>query len=467
MNLISKIFGARSPSTVPAQMVYLSPGESMSLRAALETIASSTDQEFVARCISHYSGYVREAAIARAVELGGSSSLDSITKRVNDWVPEVRRAAMNALLTLLATVPAEHFVSIIPRLRGLMLATRTDHRSWLFEFERRLVEAGGTKAILAAMTGSDFRLRRTAFFVAVDHQLLSPNETIELGLNSGDIVLARSAVALLDLAPALDRAKYIELATESPFGPIRLAALNHISGDKSSSDYEPFLWRSTLDSQGSLRTAAARLLIEHGRDVFEHCTALLDAGQLTARQVRAGLSLLVEQRAPEIVSTLARHADDARAEIRAHVVALQAKVLPSLKDEIAARALLDPSRQVRKAGVRLCTGGAFVSLALIKAVLAQHGDYRAALAVSARDKWDRLTCIALVAELYVSGENGDPDIKDALKRWIEDPTSLWTKPSGEHRAVLSHPDVQSRLLDLADDQQPQLRARLREGGIEL
>src|SRR4051812_1010221 len=136
MNLISKIFGARSPSTVRAQMVYLSPGESMSLRAALETIASSTDQEFVARCISHYSGYVREAAIARAVELGGSSSLDSITKRVNDWVPEVRRAAMNALLTLLATVPAEHFVSIIPRLRGLMLATRTDHRSWLFEFER-------------------------------------------------------------------------------------------------------------------------------------------------------------------------------------------------------------------------------------------------------------------------------------------------------------------------------------------
>ncbi|MEM5318183.1 hypothetical protein, partial [Paraburkholderia sp. JHI869] len=418
-------------------------------------------------CISHYSGYVREAAIGRAVELGDSSSLDSIAKRVNDWVPEVRRAATSALLTLLATVPAEHFVPIIPRLRGLMLATRTDHRSWLFEFERRLVEAGGTKAIVAAMTGTDFRLRRAAFLVAVDHQLLSLNETIALGLNSGDIVLARSAVAMLDRAPVSERAKYIDLAAASPFGPVRLAAFNLISSDKSSSDYEPFLWRATLDSQGSLRTAAARLLAEHGRDVLGHCTALLDAGELTARQVRAGLSLLAELHAPEVVPTLARHADDARAEIRAHVVALQAKISPSLKDEIASRALLDPSRQVRKAGVRLCTCGAFVPLDLIKAVLVQQGDYCAALTVCARDNWDRLTCIALVTELHVSGESDYPDVKEALRHWIEDPTSSWTKPSGEHRVILSNPSARSRLLDLADDQQPQLRARLREGGIEL
>ncbi|TPQ36936.1 hypothetical protein C2U71_26060 [Burkholderia ubonensis] len=467
MNLISKIFGARSPSTVPAQTVYLLPGESMSLRAALETIGSSTDQEFVAQCISHYSGYVREAAIGRAVELGGDSSLDSIAKRVNDWVPEVRRAAKNALLALLATVPAERFVSIIPQLRGLMQATRTDHRSWLFEFEQRLIEAGGTEAIVAAMTGTDFRLRRAAFLVAVDHQLLLANETIELGLNSGDIVLARSAVALLEFVPASDRAKYIELAATSPFGPVRLAAFNLIAGDKSSLDYEPFLWRATLDSQSSLRTAAARLLIECGRDVLGRCTVLLDTRGLTVRQVRAALSLLAEQHAPEIVPTLARHADDARAEIRAHVVALQAKISPSLRDEIASRALLDPSRQVRKAGVRLCICGAFVSLDLLKAVLMQHADYRAALAVSARDRWDRLICIALITELNMVSGDAYPDVKETLRRWIADQTSSWTKPSGKHRLILSNPDVRSRLFDLADDQQPQLRAVLREGGIEL
>lgn len=467
MNLIAKIFGTRSPLTVPAHTVYIVPGESMPLRAAIETITVSTDNEFVALCMSHYSGYVREAAIGRAVELGCNSFLESITERVNDWVPEVRRAATNALLTLLATVPAEHFVSLLPRLRSLMLATRTDHRAWLLAFERQLVEAGGTNAIIAAMTGTDFRLRRATFLVAVDHQLLSITETIELGLGSSDIVLAQCAVRLLDRVPVSDRARYIALATASPFGPIRFAAFNFISGDQDSSDLEPFLWRAILDSQGSLRSAAARLLIERGRDVIGHCSAILDAGELTARQVRAGLSLLAEHRAPEAVPMLTRYGNDSRTEIRAHAIALQARISPLLKDEIASRALLDPSRKVRKVGVRLCTCGAFVSLGLIKTMLVQHGDRHAALAVCARDKWDSLTCIALITELHVRDENGYADVRAELRNWIDDPTSSWTKPGVEHRLILSNPEAQFRLLDLAEDRNPELRARLREGGIEI
>jgi HEAT repeat protein len=467
MNLIAKIFGTRSPLTAPAHTVYLLPGESLPLRAAIETITSSTDNEFIAICISHYSGYVREAAIGRAVELGHCSFLEPITERVNDWVPEVRRAATNALLTLLATVSAEHFVLLIPRLRRLMLATRTDHRSWLFEFERCLVEAGGAKAIIAAMTGTDFRLRRAAFLVAVDHQLLQVSETIELGLNSGDIVLAQRAINLLDGELLSDRAKYIALAVASPFGPIRLAALNLLADDQLSSDYEPFLWRAVLDSQGSLRSVATRLLIELGRDVIGRCSAMLGAGELTARQVRAALSLLAEHRAPELVSMLTRYASDTRTEVRAHAIGLQAKTLPTLKDEVAARALLDPSRKVRKAGVRLCTCGAFVSLGLVKAMLVQHGDRHAALTVCVRDRWDSLTCIALVTELSDPADNGYSDVKKALKHWIEDPTASWTKPNDEHRLILSNPEVASRLVSLAEDRHPELRARLREGGIEL
>ncbi|WP_460910778.1 hypothetical protein [Paraburkholderia jirisanensis] len=466
MNLIAKLFGSRSHLNAPAQTVYLFPDESISLRAALELVVTSSDNQFVAQCISHYSGYIREAAIGRAVELGGIPFLGSIAERVNDWVPEVRRAATNALLTLLATVPAEQFVLLIPRLRGLMLATRTDHRSWLFEFERRLVESGGAKAIVAAVTATDFQLRRAAFFVARDHHLLSLVETVEHGLSSGDLVLALSAASLLDRIPASDQIKCITLATASPFGPVRLAALKLISERNSSSDYEPFLWRATLDCQGSLRSAAARLLIERGRDVVAYCNATLDAGELTAKQVRAALSLLCEQHAPEIVPTLTRYASDARADIRAHAVTLQARLLPSLKDEIASRALLDPSRKVRKAGVHLCACGAFVSLELVKTMLVRHEDRRAALAICARDKWESLTCIALIAELHAPAEDDFPDVKEALRRWIEDPTSSWTKPNGEQRSILSSPETTMRLFDLADDRKPQLRARLREGGIE-
>lgn len=439
----------------------------MPLRTAIETITASTDNGFVALCMSHYSGYVREAAIGRAVELGGSSFLESITERVNDWVPEVRRAATNALLTLLASVSAEHFVPLIPRLRGLMSATRTDHRYWLFEFEQRLVETGGAKAIIAAMNGTDFRLKRAAFLVAVDHQLLSATETITFGLRSGDIVLAQRAVTLLDRVPVSDRAMYIALAAASPFGPIRFAAFNLISKDQNSSGFEPFLWHAIFDSQGSLRSAAARLLVEHGHDVAGRCSTMLNSGDLTTRQVRAGLSLLVEYRAPEVVPILARYASDTRAEIRAHAIALQVKVSPSIKDEIASRALLDSSRRVRKAGVHLCTCGAFVSLSLIKTMLVQQGDRHAALTVCARDRWDSLVCIVFITELHALTEDDYADVRDALRNWIGDPTSSWTKPGVEHRLILSNPEARSRLLELAEDRSPELRARLREGGIEL
>ncbi|CAE6804147.1 hypothetical protein [Paraburkholderia nemoris] len=439
----------------------------MPLRTAIETITASIDNEFVALCMSHYSGYVREAAIGRAVELGCSSFLVSITERVNDWVPEVRRAATNALLTLLATVPAENFVSLIPRLRGLMSATRTDHRSWLFEFEQRLVEAGGAAAIVVATNGTDFRLRRAAFLVAVDHQLLSVTEMVKLGLSSGDIVLAQRAVTLLDRVPVSGRAIYIALAAASPFGPVRFAAFKFVVNGHVDFDTEPFLWRTIFDSQGSLRSAAAQLLVESGRDVVGRCSAMLDAGGLNVRQVRAGLSLLAERRAPDAAAVLARYAGDARAEIRAHALMLQARVSPSLKDEIASRALLDPSRKVRKVGARLCTLGAFVSLDRIAAMLIQRGDRHAALTVCARDQWDSLACIALITELEMPNESGCEDVRDALRKWIDNRVSYWTKPSGQHRQILSQPGAGSRLLDLAGDGRTELRARLREGGIEL
>jgi len=467
MNLITKIFGHRSPATVPAHTVYLAPGWSLPLRTAIETLAASTDRELVALCISHYSGYVREAAICRAVELGDSLFLELIAERVNDWVPEVRKCATNALLLLLATVPVEHFAAILPRLRSLMLATRADHRAWLFDFEQRLIQAGGSAAIIEAMTGADFRFRRAAYLVARDHHLLSVAELVKRGLLSGDIVIGQNAVAQLDQVDMSDRDTCIAIATASPFGPIRYAAFKFVVNDRVSVDTESFLWRTIFDPQAGLRAAAARLLIESGRDVIGRCSAMLEAGQLNIRQIRAALSLLADLRAPNTVAVLAKYADDARTEIRAHAVMLQAKVSPSLKDEIASRALLDVSRRVRKVGARLCTLGAFVPLDRIAAMLVQRGDRHAALTVCARDRWDCLACIVFIAELRGPNVRDCDDMREALRKWINNPASSWTKPNDQHRQILSQRGVGSRLLDLAGNRQAELLARLREGGIEL
>lgn len=215
MNSVSTTSSTPPPRELPAHTVYLRHGEPMPLRVAIEMISASEDRQFVALCISHYSGYVREAAIARAIDLGGGSCLELIIERVNDWVPEVRKIARQGLLALLVTVPSEHFVSLLPKIRSLAAATRTDHRSWLLEFEQQLVQVGGTTAIIAAMAGADFRLRRAAYFVALDHELLPITELATIGLKSGDIMVARRAVTLLDRMPSPERALCTALAADA------------------------------------------------------------------------------------------------------------------------------------------------------------------------------------------------------------------------------------------------------------
>nr|WKF61452.1 hypothetical protein HUO10_005983 [Paraburkholderia busanensis] len=467
MNLITKLFGTRPRSTAPDRLVYLLPGEAKPLRTAIASVATSTDDAFLKLCLGHRSGYIREAAIERAVKLGRGSLLSSIILCVNDWLPEVRRAATTALVTLLTVVPPEHFVAQLPLLRNLMLATRTDHRSWLVAFEKRLIQAGGSNAIIAAITGNDFQLRRAAFLTAVDHQLLPVVDTIALGLRSGDVMLARRAVELFEHVPSSDLPGYVDLASTSPFGPIRLLAFKFISQRPDDFDFERVLWRMTLDSQGSLRSAAAHCLLGRGEDVIGHCCKILSTGQRSTGQIRACLSILVELNAREAVSMLTHYASDVRVDIRTHSLLLQARALSSSKDEIASRALLDPSRKVRKVGVQLCTRGAFVSLGLIKTMLAQSGDGHAALAICARDAWDKLVCIAAVTELEAPGTNWTEEAENALRQWLRNPTSSWTRPGNEHRLILSNPDVISRLFLLSPSRVSEIRERLKEVGINV
>ncbi|CAB3759544.1 hypothetical protein GQ57_19600 [Burkholderia sp. MSh2] len=467
MNLIPKIFGARPLSVAPAHTVYLQQGQPMPLAAALQSVAASRDVALLAQFIDHYSGYVREAAIARAVELGDSALLEPIAARINDWVPEVRRAATNALSTLLATVPPECFVALLPALRRLTSATRDDHGPWLHTFEQRLVQAGGVATIVDAMHAPDFRLRRAACVVAFAHRLLPAAELVTYGLTSGDIVVARRAVAMLDDVPAGDRMRCIDLAAGCPFGPVRRAALGHMIDAGIDDGTEPFLWRATLDSQGSVRATAARLLAELGRQVADRCIALLDTGTLPGTRVRAALSLLAELRAPAATATIERFSTDARSPVRAHALMLLARLSPATRDEVAARALLDPARRIRKTAVRLCEQGAFVPLAQIEQVLDRYGDRHAARSICARDQWDSLVCIVLIAARNEPSDDPDDALTRDLQAWLRNPVAMWTRPGAAQRAILGTPDAARLLATVARDHREALRSRLLEHGIEI
>ncbi|MDN7603738.1 hypothetical protein ACR42A_28500 [Burkholderia gladioli] len=485
MKLFDKLLGRRragataptalvppgTPTAIREPMILLRRQRSfLPLRDTLAQITSSNDPIFLADCLDNHSGHVREAALRRSAEIGESSLLALVAACLNDWVPQVRDVAIETMDRLLAIVPVQHFVVTLQPLRRLLHATRLDHRAWLLAFEQRYIEAGGAPVIIAAMNDGDHRMRRVAYSLVRDHRLLSQAELIRHGLTSGDVMLSRQAFALLGEADSDHCREFdvlLPLAAASPFGTIRYAAFELAIQRIADADIEPLLWRAATDTHQLLRLTAARRLNERGHDVAGHFRSRLDSSGLRAREVRSILSLLIDLRVEDGPSLMEQHTRHPRAEIRAHALALLAKVTPSRHDELAARALLDPSAAVRGVGVRLCLRGAYVSLEQIETMLARHGDYRAALRITTRSVWDRLACLATIAPLPAADVDREPLLRTTLDSCLRDMSGYSIQASEAHRRRLSDPAALARLFELADERQPALRVRLREAGITL
>jgi HEAT repeat protein len=438
----------------------------MPLPVALDTVAASLDHVQLLEWTKHYSGYVRETAIARCVELGKAESLAALVGRLNDWVPEVRRAAADGLLTLLATVPAEHFVPLLPQLRALTEAKRTDHAAWLSRFEQQLVRTGGRDGIVEALSSPDFRLRRAAYFVSHAQQLLEPSALFELGLRSGDIVLARHAAGLIGALPTSAQPALLRIALSSSFGPVRLAALHLAIRHPDVPEVDSFLHKALFDAQGTLRHAAARALTAKGIDIARLCREALASERLDSRRVRTTLSLMVEIGAPYTEDLLSRYANDPWVDVRVRAMTLQARQNPAARDALSQRALRDASPKVRTLGALLCMRfGAYVSLDQVRDVLTNHGDYRTALRICSREKWDHLVCLGWTTEFSRLHDQLLVELRQALGVWLAREGASWTRPSAQHVELLLRPQTAAALLELAADKRGALADCLQRAGV--
>jgi hypothetical protein len=107
-------------------------------------------------------GYVREAALARVEFVQGAFSLALLVARLNDWVPQVRRAAELKLMDLYSTLDrriAADCFEYLWRCESLGRATQTGR-----EIVRTLVDDERSRALLrdAILTRSDDRSARLA-----------------------------------------------------------------------------------------------------------------------------------------------------------------------------------------------------------------------------------------------------------------------------------------------------------------
>jgi hypothetical protein len=173
---------------------------------------------------SHASGFKRENAVRRLGMLGNPTAIPCLVVRANDWVPQVRAAARDALSKLLRAGNGEAFVACLPTILHLQTCTRDDHRALVQAVQEFLLHQDNVQHLLAGLHSPDAQVARLATRLLVERQRVPATELVTAGLSHKDVVV-RSIV--IDLLRGLNGEAFraaVAKALRDPYMPVRREA---------------------------------------------------------------------------------------------------------------------------------------------------------------------------------------------------------------------------------------------------
>ncbi len=114
----------------------------------------------------HSNGFVREAALKRLTYVDGKAAVKMLFLRVNDWVDAIRGFATRELSKLISEMDESQLADFLFLLEQLRSRSRQDHRELISQVESRYKTEKGQKEIVSALNLSDYKVCRSAFFIA-------------------------------------------------------------------------------------------------------------------------------------------------------------------------------------------------------------------------------------------------------------------------------------------------------------
>jgi HEAT repeat protein len=325
------------------------------LRSAL---VSHPGVEDLVALSSSRDGFKRENAVRRLGMLGDPTAIPHLIVRANDWVPQVRAAAYDALMRLLNAGNGEAFVACLPELLHLQDCKRSDHSELLQAIQGFLAREENKHLLIVGMQHSDARVARLATQLLVRQKLLSPTEIITRGLTHADVIVRSIVVDLLRAVEAQDFAEAAARALTDSYMPVRREAFQQLlrrDPQKGLSVARAFLF----DPSGSIREIAIHHLTTAGEPVEDMYARALTGHRdrvATVKCVLWGWALLNSQARIEQVTRLldAPFPGVRRAALHAIATLLrsdaQSHLLAALADTSAA-VCNEAARLIRKIGV--------------------------------------------------------------------------------------------------------------------
>ena len=227
---------------------------------------------------SHFSGYVRESAVAELASQRTGKELPFLLIRLNDWVPQVRTVAEQAVRARIEPAYAVHLLANISLVLRLRVCGRAEKK--LVDDICDLLKRDECKdVLLAGTTSKDKAVRRISFQLAAEAEPSTRAAIIRAAMTDPDAVARSWAVRhfLPDVLPD-ELPDVVKPMLTDRFMPVRRDALWYAATKRPDVAKQP-LRAALLDNHVSMRETARQFLAAaEVKDAAEFYTCALGNG---------------------------------------------------------------------------------------------------------------------------------------------------------------------------------------------
>ncbi|ALU43155.1 HEAT repeat domain-containing protein [Pseudoalteromonas rubra] len=220
-----------------------------------------------------HDGHKRENAVLRLGMMGDPVAFPCLIIRVNDWVPQVRYAAVKALSYLMVDENVEAIIQCLPQVYHLQDCHRANHQDVIRQVEALLLTETNRGHLLAAVQSANSYVARLCLNLVIEHQVVDAQTLLPMAFSSKDVLVRAHAFRWSGIHyPQVLEKHYLSLLNDK-FMPIRKAVLKHLLMDTNNAQVAE---KGLVDRHSSVRELAVKHCQANGNDVVafyrEHLT---------------------------------------------------------------------------------------------------------------------------------------------------------------------------------------------------
>lgn len=377
--------------------------------------------ELLSMC-EHRNGYRREKAVRRLGMLGNPLAIPKLIVRANDWVPQVRTAAREAILQFAIHNNAEVFVQCLPELYHLKKCGRYNHGGLIKSIETFLLLKENVTYLIHGINSNNSLVARMCVGLAVKKQQIWSLKLIKTCLKHSNVMVRAKASHLLRNLDGNEQNLALDIAIQDRFMPIRREAFQIIL--KRDGSNITLAKKFLFDRHSSIREIAIIHLKQAEIDVKSIYRMSLDSKQPSV--LSCAIWGLAELYSIDSISQLNQFLKNPFPSVRKQAVKALAILDGSNTKKILMTGILDSSPAVSKEASRLANKY-YVSftahnlLEIVNRAKFIHTLISCVTISKKINKWDRLIFLVSLLKLkhFVNQDNKGL-IKSAIHQWDTD-----------------------------------------------